>query len=81
MNVTAVALLLIFTCISVVINAAEDYYKVLGVRRNAKDREIKKAFRKLALKYHPDRNIDDPTAEAKFVEIAKGWWYGSVHVC
>ena len=51
---------------------AEDYYKLLGVKKNAKDREIKKAFRKLALKYHPDRNKDDPDAEKKFIEIAKG---------
>jgi len=71
MNLSSILILLAVTCLSV-ISAAEDYYKVLGVKRNAKDREIKKAFRKLALKYHPDRNKDDPEAEKKFVEIAKG---------
>lgn len=50
----------------------EDYYKLLGVKKTASQREIKKAFRKLALKYHPDKNKKDPDAEKKFVEIAKG---------
>ena len=50
----------------------EDYYKLLGVPRTATQKEIKKAFRKLALKYHPDKNKDDPEAEQKFVKIAKG---------
>jgi len=53
-------------------NAADDYYKILGIQRSATDRDIKKAFRKLALKYHPDKNKDDPSAEKKFMEISKG---------
>jgi len=53
-------------------SAADDYYKVLGVERSATERDIKKAFRKLALKYHPDKNKDDPQAEQKFMEISKG---------
>lgn len=48
---------------------ASDYYKLLGVARNATDAEIKSAYRKLALKYHPDRNPGNKEAEAKFKEI------------
>lgn len=50
-----------------------DYYEVLGVAKNADDGEIKKAYRKLALKYHPDKNPDDKTAENKFKEAAEAY--------
>src|SRR5215211_4617419 len=46
-----------------------DYYKALGVDRKASAEEIKKAYRKLARKYHPDRNPDDESAEERFKEI------------
>ncbi len=50
-----------------------DYYEVLGVAKNANDDEIKKAYRKLAIKYHPDKNPDDHTAEDKFKEAAEAY--------
>lgn len=50
-----------------------DYYEVLGVAKNASDAEIKKAYRKLALKYHPDKNPDDNEAEAMFKEAAEAY--------
>jgi DnaJ family protein B protein 11 len=52
--------------------AATDYYKLLGVPRSASSAEIKKAYRKLSLKYHPDKN-PSPEAAAKFAEISNAY--------
>jgi curved DNA-binding protein len=51
----------------------KDYYEVLGVPRDADDKEIKKAFRKLAQQYHPDKNPGDDSAEQKFKEINEAY--------
>lgn len=50
-----------------------DYYEVLGLKKGASDEEIKKAFRKMAMKYHPDRNPDDKEAEEKFKEANEAY--------
>ncbi|MCF0188303.1 MAG: molecular chaperone DnaJ [Bacteroidaceae bacterium] len=50
-----------------------DYYDVLGVQKNASEDEIKKAYKKLAIKYHPDRNPDNKEAEEKFKEAAEAY--------
>jgi molecular chaperone DnaJ len=51
----------------------KDYYRILGVGKKASDAEIRKAYRRLALKYHPDKNPDDPEAEKKFKEAAEAF--------
>src|SRR3982750_2331855 len=51
----------------------KDYYKILGVDKKATQDEIKKAYRKMAIKYHPDKNPDDKKAEEKFKEAAEAY--------
>lgn len=52
---------------------AKDFYQILGVSRQASPDEIKKSYRQLALKYHPDKNPNDPSADAKFKEINEAY--------
>jgi molecular chaperone DnaJ len=53
--------------------SSKDYYRLLGVKPNATNDEIKKSYRRLALKYHPDKNPDDALAEATFKEVAEAY--------
>jgi molecular chaperone DnaJ len=53
--------------------ARKDYYKALGVKKDASQDEIKKAYRKLARRYHPDRNPDDASSESRFKEISEAY--------
>ncbi len=53
--------------------AEQDYYQALGVERDASAEQIKKAYRSLAMKHHPDRNPGDKTAESKFKVIQKAY--------
>lgn len=53
--------------------AKRDYYDILGVTKNASSEDIKKAYRRLAMKYHPDRNTEDATAEQKFKEAREAY--------
>lgn len=57
----------------IIMSIKRDYYEVLEVSRTASGDEIKKAYRQMALKYHPDRNPDDPEAEQKFKEAAEAY--------
>ena len=50
-----------------------DYYEVLGVERGTSGEEVKRAYRKLAVKFHPDKNPNDPHAEEKFKELGEAY--------
>ena len=66
-------ILLIFL-FSLTLTSGKDYYKILGVKRNAKGKDLKKAYRKLALKWHPDKNIaNKELATKKFTAISEAY--------
>ena len=52
---------------------SKDYYNILGVDRNASEEQIKKAYRKMAMQFHPDKNPGNASAEAKFKEAAEAY--------
>jgi DnaJ-like protein len=66
------ALCVLIICLAEDVFGGKDYYKVLGVSRQATAREIKKAYRKMSRKYHPDLHGGDKEMEAKFMEIGEG---------
>lgn len=74
MNLSALSVFILVTCAALICSvlSKKDYYQVLGVEKNASEKVIKKAFRKLALKYHPDKNKSDGASE-KFREISESY--------
>lgn len=66
---------LFFQNLFFLVEAGKDFYSILGVKRDASQREIKKAYRDLSLKWHPDKNKGNPEAEEKFVEISNGSFF------
>lgn len=67
-----IPLLVILAILALALAAAKDYYKILNVPRSASAADIKRAYRKLSLKYHPDKN-SAPDAAEKFAEIAQAY--------
>ena len=54
-------------------SSKKDYYKILNINKNSKEEDIKKAYRKLAIKYHPDKNKNNKESENKFKEINEAY--------
>ena len=75
-NVMWCCLLLVFACLVEQAQAGDanrDFYKILELKKNANDSEIKKAYRKLTLQYHPDKNPGDDEAKQKFHDVADAY--------
>ena len=66
------AILLLLLGLSQSVMGGRDFYSILGVKRSANNAEIKKAYRKLSLQHHPDKNPDDADAKRKFQDISAG---------
>jgi DnaJ-related protein SCJ1 len=64
--------LLIWATLLALVLCDVDYYKVLGVDRDASEKDIKRQYRKLSKQFHPDKNRGDQTAHDKFVEVSEG---------
>lgn len=62
------------------LNNKKDFYNILGVPKNASQKEIKKAYYQLAKKYHPDTNKGDPSASKKFQEVSEAYEVSVVHL-
>ncbi|NXG21149.1 DJC10 protein, partial [Grallaria varia] len=67
------SLLLVLVCVIVLVCTDQDYYSLLGVSKEASSREIRQAFKKLALKLHPDKNQNDPNAHENFLKINRAY--------
>lgn len=65
-------ILFLLSAITTLVQCGRDFYGILGVKKNSSPAEIKKAYRKMSLQYHPDKNPDDPTAKQKFQDISSG---------
>ena len=64
--------LLIWVSLVLLVLCDADYYKVLGVARDATEKDIKRQYRKLSKQFHPDKNRGDETAHDKFVQVSEG---------
>jgi DnaJ-related protein SCJ1 len=71
--VVCILLLVAIMCVPLEAEAGRDFYKVLGIKRTANAKDIKRAYRKLSRKYHPDKNPGDETATSKFAEVANAY--------
>jgi DnaJ-related protein SCJ1 len=65
-------LLLALALLCLVVLAGKDFYNILGVGRDSSKDEIKRAYKRLSIKYHPDKNPGDEEAQQRFIEIANG---------